>query len=147
MADKDSEHELGVGLFYESINNGRDHRIIGQDGENYFMTSSFIGDAKIGDIGRIVDYSDGISFGLTKFIPDATVQIDLETLKNNYNKKWDVKITPIKKPQKKKKQIKISLASLVQIVSILGVLGVLISAFQSLKNIKSFNPTRVTISM
>lgn len=94
MTSNYKEKFIGNGYIYETDTQGY-FRVIRQDGEMYWMRLQEIGNGKIGDIGKIIYVSD-TNYGLTKFIPDDTVEIYLNDLVRNFNDKWNanIKIKP-----------------------------------------------------
>jgi len=80
-----TEKEIGSAYVYEPLEQGY-FRVISEDGRNDCLRGQNLA---VGQVGKLIYYSDGASYGLTKFVPDALVQIDFEKLVHNYNEKWN----------------------------------------------------------
>jgi len=86
------EKYIGVAYIYEKLEQGY-YRIISEDGRNDCINPSGSTQWNVGDKGRLIYCTDKSTYGLTKFIPDNTIQIDFDKLVDNYNSKWNACIS------------------------------------------------------
>jgi len=86
------ERDIGVAYVHEKLEQGY-YRVISEDGRNDCLRPPASVQWCIGDKGRLVYYTDKNTYGLTKFVPDNSVEIDFDKLVNNYNSKWNANIS------------------------------------------------------
>ena len=84
-----SERIIENAYVYEKCEQGF-YRVINEDGDcNFLRLPQNYG---VGDKGVLVYYSDGVSYGLTKFQKDDTIAIDFNKMKESYLKRWNTEL-------------------------------------------------------
>jgi len=84
-----SEKIMGNAYVYEKCEQGF-YRVIREDGDCSLLRLAQ--ENNVGDKGTLIYYSDGASFGLTKFKKDNSIKINFDSMKENYLKKWNTEL-------------------------------------------------------
>lgn len=84
-----SEKVLGNAYVCEKLEQGF-YRVVLENGECSLIRLPY--EDNIGDKGILIYYSDGATFGLTKFKKDNSVSIDFKSMKDNYLNRWKTEL-------------------------------------------------------